>query len=110
MRTPPIHVGSRIYHLWPRGSASADSEIQDAVESVQIAVTLFDERVNAELPKDDLRMSFDIFDLGSQWMDASSWSPSQRNAFVKKARTWFRSLKFSPEDCDRGIQEFEDAA
>lgn len=60
------------------GHASADTEIKDAVQTIQVAVTLFQERIDAELPESDLRMSLDIFDLAEHWLDIRSRSSSQK--------------------------------
>lgn len=110
MKSPPLQVGSKVYHVWPKGTASADTEIKDAVQSIQVAVALFQERIDAELPESDLRMSLDIFDLAEHWLDVPSRSPAQKNSVVRKTIMWFRLLKFSAEDCACGVQEFEDAA
>ena len=77
------------------------------METVQVAVTFFQDRVDAGLPENDLGMSLDIF--VSHWLEGQT--QAQRIAFARKAKMWFRALKFSAEESsDWGIREFEDAA
>ena len=106
MASPEINVHGKVYNLWPKGSASADDQIKDAVAGIQIATELFLERLSSELPQEDLRMQLMAFNL-RMWN--SMRSEAERQGFRKAVRMWFRLLGFSSDDCAAGIGEFNDA-
>ncbi len=110
MQAPTLHVDGKIYSMWPRQAAAngarvAKTEVQQAMEGVQAATQLFLDRLDAELPHNDPRMTLRVFDL-------QAWQAGElqlRDLFVKFVRQWLQDLGFDRQAQAVGVLQYRDA-
>ena len=87
------------------GARVAKTEVQQAMDAVQSASQLFLDRLDAELPHNDPRMTLRIFDLEA-WQAAQ---PNMRDLFQKFVRQWLHDLGCDREAQAVGALQYRDA-
>jgi hypothetical protein len=111
MQCPAIHVGSRVFHLWPHGAAHS-SEVKTALRGIQTVVDVTLHRLNSELPDDDFRIDMSVFDFfwwhqakHNHGSDSFAWSDF-KTLTQKRLRRLLRSCGVQAEQLALGVQEF----
>jgi len=89
---PPIQVGQRVFHFWPK-DAPITKDVKPVMQGIQTSVNLLVNRLRSEILKDDIKMDLSVFDF--YWWhlarvnmatDRHSWSDFEAGVKTRIAR------------------------